>query len=330
MVKFGIEFVPDRPPQKVVELATLAEKSGFEYVWITDHFNNRNTYVVLTATALSTQKVKLGPGVTNPYLVSPVWTASAVASLDEISGGRAVLGIGAGDKTTLDSLGIPRVKPLSAIEESVRMIKLLWKGEAVRFKGEVFTVSGPKLSYKPEHEIPIYVGAQGPKLLNLAGGIADGVLVNASHPIDLELAVRQIMQGAKSANRNLQQIDIAAYTCFSVDHDAQKAKEKAKEVVAFIIAGSPPEVLERHNIPSDLAQKISDRLVAGDFPGAFGLVTDELVDVFSISGSVDNCIRRIKELTRIGVTQIVVGSPIGPKKKEAIELISKEIILKLV
>jgi len=330
MVKFGIEFVPDRSPHKVVELAALAEKGGFEYVWVTDHFNNRNTYVVLTAIALNTQKIKLGPGVTNPYLVSPVWTASAVASLDEISSGRAVFGIGAGDRVTLDSLGIPRVKPLSAIEESVRMMKLLWKGEAVRFKGEVFAVSGAKLNYTSGHEIPTYVGAQGPKLLELAGRIGDGVLINASHPTDLELAIRQIMQGAKGANRNIQQIDIAAYTCFSVDYDAHRAKEKAKEVVAFIVAGSPPEVLERHNIPSDLAQKIAEKLVAGDFPGAFRLVTDELVDVFSISGSVDDCIRRIKELISIGVTQIVVGSPIGPKKKEAIELIAREIIPKLV
>jgi len=330
MVKFGIEFVPDRSPQKVVELATLAERGGFEYVWITDHFNNRNTYVVLTATALSTQKVKLGPGVTNPYLVSPVWTASAVASLDEISGGRAVLGIGAGDRTTLEILGIPRVKPLSAIEESVNMIKLLWQGEAVHLKGAVFTLSGPRLNYTPGHAIPIYVGAQGPKLLELAGRIADGVLVNASHPIDLELAIRQIMQGATCADRKIQQVDVAAYTCFSVDQDAHRAKEKAKEVVAFIIAGSPPEVLERHNAPGDLAQKISERLVAGDFPGAFSLVPHELVDVFSISGSPDDCIQRIRELISIGVTQIVVGSPIGPKKKEAIELISKEMILKLV
>lgn len=330
MVKFGIEFVPDKSPQKVVELAALAEKAGFEYVWVTDHYNNRNTYVVLTAIALNTQKVKLGPGVTNPYPVSPVWTASAVASLDEISGGRAVLGIGAGDKTTLDSLGVSQVKPLSAIEESVKIIKLLWKGEAVRFKGEVFTVSGAKLNYTPAHEIPTYVGAQGPKLLELAGRIGDGVLVNASHPIDLEFAIRQITQGAKGANRDIQQIDIVAYTCFSVDHDANKAKEKAKQVVAFIVAGSPLKVLERHNIPSELAQKIKEKLVAGDFPGAFGLVTDDLADRFSISGSVDECIRRIKELTNIGVTQIVVGSPIGPNKQEAIELISKEILPKLV
>ena len=332
MVKFGIEFVPDRSPQKVVELATLAEEGGFEYVWITDHFNNRNTYVVLTATALSTQKVKLGPGVTNPYLTSPAWTASAVASLDEISGGRAVLGIGAGDRTTLETLGIGflRLRPLSAIEESVDMIKLLWKGKAVHFKGAVFTLSGAKLNYTPGHAIPIYVGAQGPKLLELAGRIADGVLVNASHPIDLEPAIRQITQGATCANRNIQQVDIAAYTCFSIDQDAHRAKEKAREVVAFIIAGSPPDVLERHKAPSDLAQKISERLVAGDFPNAFSLVPDELVDVFSISGSIDDCIQRIRELISIGVTQIVVGSPIGPKKREAIELISREVMPRLV
>ena len=107
MVKFGIEFVPDTTPQKIIGYSTLAERGGFDYVWITDHYNNRNPYIILTAIALSTSKINLGPGVTNPYIVNPTWTASAIASLDEISGGRAILGLGAGDNITLSALGIP-------------------------------------------------------------------------------------------------------------------------------------------------------------------------------------------------------------------------------
>ena len=128
-VKFGLELVPNTPIEKVVGLATLAEQGGFEYLWITDHYYNRNVYVTLTAVALRTSKLIIGPGVTNPYVVNPAWTASAIASLDEISGGRAVLGIGAGDAVTLRALAIPQRTPLRAVEESVRAIRRLLGGE---------------------------------------------------------------------------------------------------------------------------------------------------------------------------------------------------------
>jgi 5,10-methylenetetrahydromethanopterin reductase len=326
MVTFGIEFVPDTSPQKIVDYTKKAEEGGFEYVWITDHYNNRNCYTVLTQVALTTTRIRLGPGVTNPYVVNPAWTASAVASLDELSGGRAVLGIGAGDKVTLEMLGIPFKRPLSAIRESVDVIRRLWQGEVVELTGRAFKFEGARLSHKPSTAIPIYVGAQGPKMLQLAGRIGDGVLINASHPKDFELALKGIRSGARDANRQMGEIDVVAYASFSVAHDASKAKKKVAPVVAFIAAGSPPPVLERHGIPAEEVAKISDALAKGNFGAAFGAVTGPMIDAFSIYGTPDDCIERIAALVKIGVSQLVVGSPIGPKKKDAIDLIAREVI----
>lgn len=326
MVKFGIEFVPDTHPQKIVGYSTLAESGGFDYVWITDHYNNRNPYVVLTAIALSTSKINLGPGVTNPYVVNPAWTASAVASLDEVSGGRAVLGLGAGDKVTLSSLGIPFKRPLSAIMESVEVVRMLWRGEAVKYKGKAVELNGARLSYRPARDIPVFIGAQGPKMLRLAGRIGEGVLINASHPRDFELAMKEIERGADDANRRLSDIDVIAYASFSCDFDAEEAKRKVTPVVAFIAAGCPPQVLERHRIPVDDVSKIGGALARGNFSGAFDAVTDKMVEAFSIYGTPRDCIEKIETLTKIGVTQVVVGSPIGPKKKKAINLIAREVI----
>ncbi len=101
MVEFGIEFVPQNPYWKTTFFAMQAEKMGFDYTWITDHFNNRNVYVSLSMVANYTDKIKLGPGVTNPYLSHPVVTAQAVATLTELAPGRIVCGLGVGDKTTL-------------------------------------------------------------------------------------------------------------------------------------------------------------------------------------------------------------------------------------
>ncbi|MFQ5710678.1 MAG: 5,10-methylenetetrahydromethanopterin reductase [Candidatus Geothermarchaeales archaeon] len=326
MVKFGIEFVPDKAPQKIVEYSTSAERGGFEYVWITDHYCNRNTYVVLAAIALNTQKINLGPGVTNPYVISPAWTASAIASLDELSGGRAVLGLGAGDKVTLAALGISFEKPLSAISESVEVVRRLWRGEAVKYEGRMVKLDGANLLFKAAREIPVYVGAQGPKMLELAGRIGDGVLINASHPTDFEFAVERIRKGAEEAGRDPAAIDVVAYASFSVDYDAEKAKKKVMSVVAFIVAGCPPKVLERHGIPGEEASKISGALAKGDFGTAFGSVTDRMVDAFSIYGTPEDCVKRIEGLIEMGVTQVVIGSPIGPKKMGSIDIIAKEVI----
>jgi 5,10-methylenetetrahydromethanopterin reductase len=326
MVYFAIEFVPMEPIKSIVEYVKLAEENGFQYTWITDHYNNRDVYATLTALALNTVKIKLGTGVTNPYTRSVAQTAASIATIDELSNGRAVLGIGPGDKATFESLGVSWIKPVKAITEAVSVIRRLLAGEKVEFKGEVIKIGGAKLSFKPKASIPIYIGAQGPLMLKTAGQIGDGVLINASHPEDFKYAISQIRSGAEEAGRSISSIDIAAYAAFSVDEDKEKALKAAKIVVAFIVAGSPETVLQRHSISIESAKTVSDFLRKGDFKAASKAVTDDMMSAFSISGSPQDCIRRIEELLKTGVTQIVVGSPIGPDKKTSIKLIGEKIL----
>ncbi|MGP8337564.1 MAG: LLM class flavin-dependent oxidoreductase, partial [Methanosarcinaceae archaeon] len=175
--------------------------------------------------------------------------------------------------------------------------------------------------------VPIYMGAQGPKMLELAGEVADGVLINASHPKDFEVAVTQIASGAKKAGRDPKEVDVAAYACFSIDKDAKKAQNAAQIVVAFIVAGSPDMVLERHGIDVAAKVDIGGAIAKGDFGALMGgMITSDMMDAFSICGTPDDCKARINDLLDIGVTQIVAGSPIGPNKEKAIKLIGKEII----
>ena len=115
-MKFGIEFVPNEDLNKIVERVKLAEEVGFEYAWITDHYNNKNVYETLALIAKETETIKMGTGVTNPYVRSPAISASAIATIDELSDGRATFGIGPGDKATFDALGIPWEKPVSTIK----------------------------------------------------------------------------------------------------------------------------------------------------------------------------------------------------------------------
>jgi 5,10-methylenetetrahydromethanopterin reductase len=326
VVEFGIEFVPKEAYWKTVYYAIQSEKRGFDNLWITDHYNNRNVYVTLAATALYTKKIVFGPGVTNPFLVNPVVTVQSLASLDEMAPGRVVLGIGAGDKTTLESTGIKATKQLSAVVDAVTIFKAMLEGKSVNYEGAVFQVKGTRFNFKPNGQIPVYIGAQGPKMLATAGKVGDGVLINASHPKDIDYAVGQIKSGVTEAGKNMSDVDVTAYTSFSVHKKTEKATQAASPVVAFIVAGSPNIILERHGIDLETANKIRGALKKGDFGGAFGSVSPEMIDAFSIAGTPDVCIKKINRLLKAGITQFVVGSPIGPNVRNSIDLISEQII----
>jgi len=326
MVKFGIEFAPREPYWKIIYYAIQAERGGFSNLWITDHFNDRNVYVSLTAAAIYTNKITFGPGVTNPYMVNPVFTAQAIATLNELAPRRVVLGMGAGDKTTLESVGVEMQRPLTAIQEAVDIFRKITSGENVIYNGEVFKTAGAKFLFKPKGGIPVYVGAQGPKMLELAGKIADGVLINACHPKDVDYAVNCVKEGIRQTSKKLDEVDIAAYPAFSVHEDIKKATKVALPVVSFIVAGSPPQILERHGIDVKKAEEIKEALKANDWGRAFSGVTPEMISAFSVCGTPDICIERIAELLKSGISQFVVGSPIGANVREAINLISEKII----
>jgi len=365
-LRIGIEFVPDSPVKKVTDLTVLAESKGFDNVWITDHYNNRNVYATLASIALNTKTIIMGTGVTNPVLISPAWTAAAIMTINEMSNGRAILGIGAGDKATFAKLGLGFEKPLTRMKEAIQTIRVLTSGKKADFEGTTMSFKGAKLGFRlrwhtcgaklkgkqvkaaktdnpmtcekcgspitkdtiKEH-LPIYVGAQGPKMLELAGSVGDGVLINASHPKDFEYAIKNIKAGVEKAGRKMEDVEVTAYASFSADPDAEKAKGAAAIVVAFIAVGSPPPILERHGIKQEDVNKINDALSKGDFGAVAKAVTPEMMEAFTIAGDADACIDRIEGLKKIGVNQVVVGSPVGPEKKSAIAYIAENIIPKV-
>lgn len=318
-MKFGIEFLPNEPVEKIVKLVKLAEDQGFEYAWITDHYDNKNVYVTLGQVAAGTETIKIGPGVTNPYVRNPAITASAIATIDELSNGRATLGIGPGDKAAFDALGIEWTKPVSTLKESIAIMETLLS------KGKTETGAVLKGVKAVQEKVPIYMGAQGPMMLKTAGEISDGVLINASNPKDFEAAIPLIKEGAEAGGKSINDVDVAAYTCCSIDDDAGKAIGAAKIVVAFIARGSPAPVLKRHGIDDSVADKIGELLGKGDFGGAIATVDDNLMNAFSVCGAPDDFIPKIEALEEMGVTQFVAGSPIGPDKEKSIKLLGEVI-----
>jgi 5,10-methylenetetrahydromethanopterin reductase len=163
-------------------------------------------------------------------------------------------------------------------------------------------------------------------MLRLAAKISDGVLINASHPADISLAVKEVRNGLEDAGKSSSQFDVAAYTSFSVSADPVEAVKLARPVVAFIAAATSDVVLERHGIPPERVQVIKEALARGQFKEAFKAVNEELLEAFSITGTPSQCTEKIAAILREGVSQLVIGSPIGADKVKTLETIGTEIM----
>lgn len=321
-MKFGAELLPNKDIGKLINLGKEIEKNNFEQIWVSDHFNNRNTYCILSYLALNTDEIKMGPGVTNPYVTHPAESASAIQTINEMSEGRAIFGIGAGDKFTLNHIGLNWDNPLQRTRESIEIIRSLLEGKRLDFDGEFFELNSAKLDFgKDYQEIPIYLGAQGPQMLELAGEIAEGVLINASNPKEINLALKKVENSRSSKSTTKM-----AHTLFSIGKDRKKARKKAREVIAFIIDSFPDPVLSRNNISKSRVENISEELKNGHQKQATELVTENMVDSFSIAGNINDCINKLRSIKETGIDGVVLGSPIGPNKSEALKIVGEKII----
>jgi len=163
-------------------------------------------------------------------------------------------------------------------------------------------------------------------MLQLAGRIGDGALINASHPDDIERAVKLIRKGSEKAGRDPKEVDIAAYTSFSVAETEKKARKPVVPVVAYIVAGSPPFILEKHGISVETANKIKSDLANRNWGEAFGAVDSQMIDVFTVCGSPEQCTEKIDTLFKTGITHFITGSPLGPNVRASIDLFGKEVL----
>ncbi|MCP1714237.1 5,10-methylenetetrahydromethanopterin reductase [Methanocalculus alkaliphilus] len=328
-MSYGIEFVPGNLSVKqVVNYCKLAETKDIDYAWITNHYNNRHCYPILGAIAAATTELKVGPGIMNAFTDTPAAMASFICTLNEISDGRAIMGIGPGDLSTLPKLAIDPSKPVTRLAEAVTQIKALCAGEEVKKQGlEFFDYDGAKLTgvqLPGKKGIPMYIGAQGPKVLELAGSVGDGALINASNPKDFDVAIPILKAATEKVGKK--GFDIGAYTAMSIDMNEKKARNAAKIVAAFIAAGSPTPLLERHGLDLNNVAKIKEALSRFDFKTVGGLVGDGEIDAFTIAGTPDIVKQKCEDLTKSGVTQIIFGSPLGPDMVNSIRLLGKYVV----
>ncbi|PSP98141.1 5,10-methylenetetrahydromethanopterin reductase [Halobacteriales archaeon QS_4_70_19] len=315
----GIELTPEHPVDRIADLGVRAADAGFDTAFVSSHFFNRDPFVACDRLARATD-IRVGPGVINPYETHPVTLASRVASLDEVSDGRAVYGVGPGDPSALRSLGLADDRGLRSVLEAFSVARNLWAGGTVDHDG-TFRASGADLKFEPPQgaDIPVYVGGEGPHMCRMAGKHADGLLFNGSHPDDLAWARDRIDEGAEDRPDERGEVVLAAYASVSVAEDADAARELAVRPVAFIAAGAAPPVLDRHGLDPDRAERIGEHLSAGDFSAAFAAVTPAMVDAFCMAGTPETVADRMAAVLD-HADSLVVGSPLGPDLETAVEL----------
>ena len=313
----GIELTPEHPVERIGDLAVSAEDAGFETVFVSHHYNNRDEFVALADIARRTDSVRLGPGITNPYESHPVTLASRAATIDEFSDGRGVYGIGPGDRSTLGNLGYDHDDALRRVLETMQVSRRLWDGERVDHDG-TFEAVDAGLNYDARR-LPIYVGAQGPHMTRMAAKYADGVLYNGAHPRDIEWAAARVAEGLDERPDHRGNFEFGVYASVSLGTDEAAARDAARPPVAFIASGAPEPVLDRHGLDPERAGEIGAAISAGEFTEAFGLVSEEMIDAFCIAGTPEST-REQFEAILSEADSLTMSSPLGPDLEEAIEL----------
>ena len=292
---------------EMVECARLAEAKDFAATWVAEG-RRGDVFALLSALAMSTSKIRLGAGILPVLVRSPWVVAMGAAAVDEISGGRFMLGLGAGHKSVIeDRHGLAYDRPTLRMREIAGIVRRALTGEPVNFEGEIFRLSAAQLSRRPvRNDVPVYIAGIGPRALELAGEIADGAFLIFPTEEALRTSLSHISNGAKRANRDLDEVDIVAYVFTCVTSERQVAIETSRRTIAYF--GRLPHYrnLYAQEGFSREAAALTDAWKQNDDAGAMRAVSDEMVLTLSASGTADDVAARISALLKAGLKQAML------------------------
>ena len=301
-MEYGVGLFPTEPLGKMIHLAKLSEELGFSHIWIGDsHLIWREAYVNMAAVALNTSKVKIGTGVTNPLTRHPSVVASAYATLEEFAPGRMIVGIGLGD-SSVETMGMKPAK-LAYFEKTLGQMRDLLAGKEVRLDTGKIHIKHPC-----KGKVPIYVAASGPKMLELSGRIADGIIVLVGVADEyLRQAKERIEAGAIVAGRKLSDINLVLWVPCVVS-DKAPAKDAVKAHVARVVAHPLPYVLDEkeQRVLADIRKTYDYYHHMEQEANHAEVIPDWLVEKFAVAGTVAECRAQVERIKKSGIQQIAV------------------------
>ena len=311
--------------RSVVELAVAAEETGFDQVWSGNDFLGEPGLVTLAAIATSTSRIGIGSGVLDPVTLHPGQIAMYASGLQELSGDRFVLGIGAGSDVFFGRAGIATDSPVVRTREAIIAIRELLAGRSPA--GVPGAAAGWTEQAVPRvaRPTPVYVGALGPRMLEMTGRLADGALALCLPPRHVHRVMEQIGVGATKAGRSIDDLDVAACLWVSISDDGDEARRLLAEHIALYSGSLSRDALAANGLdPADFArtQKLMDQDRRAD---AVASVTDPMLEL-GIAGDVDDVIDQCAALIESGVQHISFGPPLGTDRMNSIRLIGRRVL----
>lgn len=303
-MEYGLAIWLDQPLGAIAELAVAAEDAGFSDVWLPDHYFLRDVYAAQALIATRTTRLRLATGIAAIQLRHPALIAGSAATIAECSGGRAVIGIGPGGHEFPSQLHLRPKSPLTMLREAVAIIRQLGSGRA-SFRGEYFSAEGSELGWRIEPP-PIYLSARGPRMLELAGEIADGVIIHGVHRDFLDYARARVARGAARADRDPDECRIAVMLDVEVDGDQAAAVDRLRPRCTLMAGGSyADELIPVYGFDPGAVATLRAALNDPDVHEA-DYVTDEMVRAFAIGGTLETVAGQLGELSDLGVDQAIL------------------------
>ena len=313
-LRTGLLLLPSRPVPEMAALVARAEALGYDDVWLADERFFREVYAILAVFAHSTRRVRLGPCVTDPYSRHPALTAMAIATLDEIAGGRAVLGFGAG-VSGLAELGIDSSRSATAIREGIDLVRRLLAGETVTVKGEQISFHNGRLDWAPARAgIPIYVASQRAAGCRVAGRVADGAIMQGALAEPLVRFLRDTVHGAaREAGRDPARIELVARLNTCIHDDRKAARDVMRPTLVRSLASQRRDfftfVTAGLTVPGRLAEKLRGLTYTHDVAPLRALapeIPDEFVDACTLTGPPALVASEVVRLARSGISQVMI------------------------
>jgi 5,10-methylenetetrahydromethanopterin reductase len=314
-MRHGIAFIPSMSIRRTVDLARQVEDEGFDMLFIPDQTFHRDPFVVLALCAEATSRINLGLAVTNPYTRHPVQIARAAGVLAEISGNRFALGLGAGNlPRVLRGFGMKQTAVLQRLRESIEIIRRLLGGETITHTSETLTLHEVGLDFAVPCRVPIYIGTRGPKLLALAGEIADGVMMEGMFTSGgLRWALDRVAEGATRAGRSLNELDVVAWQALEVV-DRPEDVERFRAWAGLLIRTTAPDVLLEVGVSQAAIESVAAEVAAGARePTGADIPADDIPKLI-MAGTTDQISGNVVRLAAAGV-DCVAGVVLGDEER---------------
>jgi 5,10-methylenetetrahydromethanopterin reductase len=314
------------PLREAIALAQYAEARGFAAVWQAESRLVREATVPMAAMAATTERITLGSGVVDCWSRNPARLAATFSTLDDLAPGRIVLGIGAWWDPLAAKVGIARTKPLTAMREIVTVVRALLADETVTFHGEHVHLDGVELDYvyqeRRPKDVPIYIGATGPRMLELSGEIADGVVLNyLVSPQYNARAMDALAAGAARAGRSIDELERPQLVVCSLDDDRGRALDAARLMITQYL-GQQPHLMRASGVPASLLAEIGAVLTwpatHEQIAAASRLVPDEMVQTLAAAGTAEECRAQVRRYVDEGCTCPILY-PLGADARAMID-----------